>query len=68
MKLMPRDVRTQWNSKYTMLNFVLAYRPAVEVMTSECKNDLPQLELSEEEWVIVAELCNILKVGPCLLI
>lgn len=65
VKLMPRDVRTRWNSTYTMLNFSLEYRKAIEHITSERKNDLRRFKLSEEEWDIVWELSDMLKVGPC---
>lgn len=65
VKLMPRDVRTRWNSTFTMLSFALEYRTAIEGLTSERKNDLRQFELTEEEWEIVQELSDMLKVGPC---
>lgn len=48
-----------------MLSFALEYRTAIEALTSERKNDLRQFELSEEEWEIVQELSDTLKVGPC---
>lgn len=48
-----------------MLSFALEYRTAIETLTSDRKNDLRQFELSEEEWEIVKELSDMLKVGPC---
>ncbi|KAH6871072.1 hypothetical protein BKA70DRAFT_1073888, partial [Coprinopsis sp. MPI-PUGE-AT-0042] len=33
-KTMPRDVTTRWNSTYDMLVFALAYRSAIDSMTS----------------------------------
>lgn len=65
VKLMPRDVRTRWNSTYAMLSFALEYRKAIENLTSDRKNDLRQFELSDNEWEIVQELSTTLKVGPC---
>lgn len=59
---MSRDVTTRWNSTYDMLSFVVTYRNAIEHITSERKNELRQYELKEDEWVIVTELCNTLKV------
>jgi hypothetical protein len=62
LRIMSRDVTTQWNSTYDMLSFVVTYRKAIELLTSECKNNLRQYELREDEWVIANELCNTLKV------
>jgi hypothetical protein len=65
IKIMPRDVATRWNSTYDMLSFSVKYRKAIEVMTSERKNDLRQFELEEEEWAIAEELGNTLMVRVC---
>ncbi|KAF9550316.1 hypothetical protein CPC08DRAFT_647963, partial [Agrocybe pediades] len=48
------DVITQWNSTYDMLMFVLEYRGVVEKFTANHKNDVHELELSDEEWSIVS--------------
>jgi hypothetical protein len=62
LRIMSRDVTTRWNSTYDMLSFVVTYRKAIELLTSERMNDLRPYELMEDEWVIVSELCNTLKV------
>jgi hypothetical protein len=62
VKIMPRDVTTRWNSTYDMLYFALEYRAAIESITSDRKNNLRQFELVEDEWVIVKELQDTLKV------
>jgi hypothetical protein len=59
---MPRDVTTRWNSTYDMLYCALQYRVAIESITSDRKNNLRQFELTEDEWVIVQELQDTLKV------
>ena len=61
---------TRWNLTFDMLlSFAVQYRGAIEQMTSECKNDLRQYELTEEEWAITSELSGSLKVRvtrhPC---
>lgn len=50
---------------FAMLSFALEYRKAIEMLTCDRKNDLRQFELSEDEWEIVRELSDTLKVGPC---
>jgi hypothetical protein len=62
IKIMPHDVSTRWNLTYNMLCFAILYRKAIENITSDRRNDLQQFELSEEEWAIVQEVCDVLKV------
>jgi hypothetical protein len=59
---MPRDVRTRWNSTYDMLNFALEYKEGIKMLTSDLMNGLRKYELDEEEWFLVKELANTLKV------
>ena len=62
MRIMPRDVRTRWNSTYDMLKFALEYKEGIKMLTSDLTNGLRKYELDEEEWVLVKELVNTLKV------
>jgi hypothetical protein len=66
-RLMPRDVKTRWNSTYTMLDFALSYRKPLDLMSGDRGNGLREFELKEEEWKIVPELCDVLKVCACCL-
>ena len=61
-RIIPRDVTTRWNSTYDMLRFALEYRKAIDILTADRNNDLQSYELSEREWTIAAQLCDILKV------
>ncbi|KAF8961238.1 hypothetical protein BDZ97DRAFT_1597382, partial [Flammula alnicola] len=61
-RIIPRDVTTRWNSTYDMLIFILEYRKAVDKFTSDRKNDIRELEISEEEWKIVEQLTDVLMV------
>jgi hypothetical protein len=60
--MMPRDVRTRWNSTYDMLVFAVEYREALDSITGSQKMKLRQYELTEEDWEIATELCDVLKV------
>lgn len=62
VRTMPRDVATRWNSTFEMLNFALSYRVAIDKMTDDRALDLRRLELREEEWKLVEQLCDVLKV------
>lgn len=57
---MPRDVATRWNSTYNMLVFALEYREAIDEISGD--RDMRKYELSEEEWELVQQLCDVLAV------
>ena len=59
---MPCDVTTRWNSTYDMLNFALGYREAIDILTTNWKNELRAYELNEWEWAIARQLSKILEV------
>jgi hypothetical protein len=59
---MPRDVTTRWNSTYDMLSFALEYRKAIDILTADRRHGLRAYELSEREWTIASQLCDVLKV------
>jgi hypothetical protein len=61
--LMPRDVKTRWNSTFTMLDFAVRYRRLIDLLTGERGNSLRSFELKEEEWGIATQLRDVLKVG-----
>jgi hypothetical protein len=61
-KLMPRDVKTRWNSTFAMLDFAMLYRKPLDLLSGERGNELRQFELKEEEWRLVAQLRDALKV------
>jgi hypothetical protein len=61
-KLMPRDIKTRWNSTFTMLDFAVAYRKALDLLSGDRANGLRELELKEDEWRIVVQLRDVLKV------
>ncbi|KAG6824373.1 hypothetical protein H0H92_007073, partial [Tricholoma furcatifolium] len=60
-QMLPRDVKTHWNSTYDMLKAALQYRTAVDELTGNRKHDLRKYELEEEEWVLAAQLTTVLE-------
>jgi hypothetical protein len=62
-RIIPRDVSTRWNSTYDMLKFALEYSKAIDILTADRQNELRNYELSEMEWTIAKQLCDILKVS-----
>lgn len=46
-----------------MLVFALEYRTAIDAMSADKANKLRKFELSESEWKIVQQLCDVLKVS-----
>ena len=65
---MPHDVLTRWNSTFDMLAFALEYKAAVNDIAGNRVANLRQFELSDEEWQIVEQPHDTLKVGICLCI
>jgi len=60
IRMMPRDVATRWNSTYNMLVFALEYREAIDNISGD--RDMRKYELSEGEWELVRQLCDVLGV------
>jgi hypothetical protein len=60
-KLMPRDVRTRWNSTYMMLDFAIRHREALDRLSGTRENGLRELELSVREWKLAIQLRDVLK-------
>jgi len=59
---MPRDVTTHLNLTYDMLSFAIEYWQVINTLTADWHHELQAYELSEREWIIVSQLCDVLKV------
>jgi len=64
-RMIPRDVETRWNYTYEMLNFAYTYRNAYDEITANRDMSMRDYELSNEEWKIVKDLADVLKVSGC---
>lgn len=62
-RVMPRDVRTPWNSTYNMLAFAYEYKDAINDITAMRDMKLRNYEVEEAEWEIVKQLRDVLKVS-----
>ena len=61
-RMMPRDVSTQWNLTFDMLNFAVEHIAAINTITSDRDMKLRKYELSEDDWDIARQLRDVLKV------
>ena len=60
-RIMPRDVRTHWNSTFLMLDFALEYREALDKISSDRDLGLRAFELSKKEWEYGEQLRDVLE-------
>ena len=60
--LIPRDVKTRWNSTYDMMKIALKYRSAIDDITANKSLKLRKFELDDKDWKIIRDLLRVLKV------
>ncbi|KAF5319873.1 hypothetical protein D9758_018909 [Tetrapyrgos nigripes] len=60
--LLPRDVKTHWNSTFDLLKFALEYRAAVDDVTGNKDLAYRKYELTSKEWEILEDLKYVLEV------
>jgi len=65
---MPWDIHTCWNSTYNMLTFAYKYKDALNKIIAMCEMKLWDYEIEPEEWDVIRQLQNLLKVGILFLI
>jgi hypothetical protein len=61
-RIIPRDVRTRWNSTYLMLDEAYKLKVAVNKITDMRDMKLRQYEIEGHEWELVRQLRDLLKV------
>ncbi|KIM60170.1 hypothetical protein SCLCIDRAFT_124853, partial [Scleroderma citrinum Foug A] len=59
---MPRDVMTQWNSLFDLLEYALKHWKAIDLVMQRRELGMRDLELSNNEWELVEQLHSILKI------
>jgi hypothetical protein len=60
--MISRDIITQWNSTFDMLDFAIKHITTVNAITSDRDIKLRQYKLSEDEWDVAHQLWDVLKV------
>ena len=60
--LMPRDITTRWNSTLGLLDYALKHWKVVDLVTQRRELGLREYKLTDNEWAIVEQLRNVLKV------
>ena len=60
--MMPRDVKTRWNSTFDMLDFAVEHITAIDTITGDRNMKLRQYELSKDDWDMAHQLRDVLKV------
>lgn len=62
VRLIPRDVKTRWNSTYDMVKMAFKFRPAIDEITADKSLKLRKYELDDDDWRIIGDLLRVLKV------
>ena len=62
VNLIPRDVKTRWNSTYDMVKVAFKYRSAIDDITGDKSLKLRKHELDDDDWKIIGDLIRVLKV------
>ena len=63
IRTLPRNVAMHWNSMFDMLDFALEYWAGIDVITDKNKLGVNQYTLGDEEWELLKQLHNVLKVS-----
>ncbi|KAJ6512710.1 hypothetical protein C8R45DRAFT_812338, partial [Mycena sanguinolenta] len=61
VRLIPRDVRTRWNSLYDMLVVAVEYKEVINDVTGNRDLNLRKYDLSNPEWLILEDMVYTLK-------
>ncbi|KIL63648.1 hypothetical protein M378DRAFT_79408, partial [Amanita muscaria Koide BX008] len=61
VRVMPRDVKTCWNSTYDMLVFAIEYQRVIDQIAGECDSNLCDYEVQRNEWTVARELRDVFK-------
>ncbi|KAJ6611525.1 hypothetical protein B0H10DRAFT_1625555, partial [Mycena sp. CBHHK59/15] len=60
-RLIPRDVRTRWNSLYDMLVVALMYKKVINDFTGDRNLGYRAYDLTDVQWGLVGDMVHVLK-------
>jgi hypothetical protein len=60
--LIPRDVKTHWNSTYDLVKMAYRFRPAIDDITADKSLKLRKYKLNDDDWKVIGDLLRVLKV------
>lgn len=55
----------RWNSTFDMLDYTLTHQQAMDMMTQHREMGLCAFKLTDDEWVVLEELRDVLKARVC---
>lgn len=61
-RLIPRDVRTRWNSLYDMLSVAVTYKEVINSFTGDRNLGFRNFDLSNAQWTLLEDMLHVLKV------
>ena len=62
-RLVPRDVKTRWNSTYDMISIALQYWLVLDEITANKALKMRKYELDNDDWAILKDVARVLKVS-----
>ncbi|KAJ7310652.1 hypothetical protein DFH08DRAFT_629128, partial [Mycena albidolilacea] len=60
-RLIPRDVRTRWNSLYDMLSVAVTYKDVINAFTGDRNLGYRAYDLTNAQWTFIEDMLHVLK-------
>ncbi|KAF8137852.1 hypothetical protein K438DRAFT_1486444, partial [Mycena galopus ATCC 62051] len=60
-RLIPRDVRTRWNSLYDMLVVAIMYKKVINDFTGDRELGFRAYDLTDMQWTLLGDMVHVLK-------
>ena len=60
--IIPHDVKTRWNLTFDMVKMSFKFCPAIDNITANKSLKLCKYELDDDDWKVIGDLLQVLKV------